>query len=556
MKLNYKTMGLLVAASISVVFAVEPVTTNSEIAYIANKVTQAHGARLICATDLRCSSTLTGQYYASVNNQPVWINSDHTISTNAQAVIDILRNSYKDGLNPYDYHTKELHKLTEQIATATASGNIPIDLLADFDVTLTDAYLLYSRNMQMGRVDPISVYKDWNVDRKYVNVLTQFQNAVQAGTLVSMLNDSAPKSDNYTKLKQQLHIYLQAAVNGGWQTIPVGGDLRVGMHSDRVILLKERLIATNEYHNSDTSNYFSTELKDAVLQYQTNHAIKATGVVDKATLQSLNTPVALRIKQLEMNMDRLRWLPTNFANRYVWVNIPAYSLDLIDNGKSIISMAVIVGGGGQNKTCVVNSSITSMELNPYWGIPNRIATKEYLGKIQTDPTYLDKHDIRVYSNSTKEEVDPTTIDWATVTPDNFNYFLKQDPGKKNALGKVKFLFNNACGIYLHDTSNPNLFAKMSRSLSHGCVRISQPIQLANYLVNNNTTGWSQQRLNDSIKSGDHKWVKVNNPLEIHIVYQTTWVNSDNQLQFRRDIYGIESIDFPVFIPHKVNDEGK
>lgn len=551
MKLNYKSLCLLIATSVTLVFATESGIPNSEMSYIANKVAQANGARLICATDLRCSSTLTGQYYLAANYKPVWVNSDHTISDNAQKVIQILRDSYKDGLNPYDYHTKEIHKLTEQIASVTATGTIPVDLLANFDVTLTDAYLLYSRNMQMGRIDPIAAYKDWNVDRRYVNVLNQFQSAVQTGGLVTNLTNMPPKSEAYNKLKQQLQIYLQAAVNGGWQTIPAGGDLRLGMHSDRVVLIKERLIATNEYDSSDTSNHFTPELKAAILQYQTNHAIKATGVVDKATLQSLNTPVAVRIKQIEMNMDRLRWLPTTLASRYVWVNIPAYSLDLIDNGKSVMSMAVIVGGGGQNKTCIVNSSITSMELNPYWGIPNRIATKEYLGKIQTDPTYLDKHDIRVYSNATKEEVDPTTVDWANVTPDNFKYFLKQDPGKKNALGKVKFLFNNACGIYLHDTSNPNLFAKMSRSLSHGCVRISQPVQLANYLVDNNTTGWSQQRLNDAIKSGDHKWVKVNNPLEIHIVYQTVWVNNDNQLQFRRDIYGVESIDFPVFIPHKI-----
>lgn len=553
MKFRYTKIFLIMSCFVSSVFGEESSVNLSQAQVIANKVVQAKNGRIICTANLRCSTILTGQFYANRNYSPVWIDGSGNISQNAVQVTKILHEAYRDGLNPFDYHTKELRNLVTQIEANKAAGNVPSNLLADYDLTLTDAYLLYSRHLELGRVDPVSAYPDWNVDRRNANVLIQFQNAIKNNAVVANLSDIAPKNEYYLKLRDKLAIYMQSAVDGGWKTIPAGSDLRIGMHGSRVELLEKRLAATEGYVLSDNIGQYTKEVKDTVARFQTNMGLKSTGVVDKATLQALNVPVSQRIKQIEMNMDRLRWLPTNLSSRYIWVNIPAYSLGIYDHGKNQLTMPVIVGGGGENKTCVVNSAITNIEVNPYWGIPKRIATKEYLKKIQADPEYLSKHDIRVFNSSDKQEVDPSTVDWENINPNNFNYFLKQDPGKKNALGKLKFIFNNACGIYLHDTSNPALFAKMSRSLSHGCVRVSDPIGLGDYLVTNNSTSWNNQKLASAIKSGDHSWVKLTEPMDIHVVYQTAWVNNDN-LMFRKDIYGIESIDFPIYIPYKIPAE--
>lgn len=319
-------------------------------------------------------------------------------------------------------------------------------------------------------------------------------------------------------------------------------------------LLQQRIAFTQDYSlpSDDESAIFDADLKASVSKFQAENGIKATGVVDKATLQSLNISVEARIKQIQLNLDRLRWLPPELGSKYILVNIPSYSLAIKNKGSNDLVMPVIVGGGGENKTCIVNSRITTLELNPYWGIPNRIATKEYLAKIQKDPEYLNKHNIRVFSNVTKNEVDPTLINWGSVSSSKFNYFLRQDPGKKNALGKIKFLFPNDCGIYLHDTSNPNLFGRSARSLSHGCVRVSQPLALADYLIVSNSN-WSDAKLESAIKTGEHKWLKLTESLPIHIVYQTAWVDESGKLQFRKDIYKADNVDFPVFIPKNMNE---
>lgn len=522
---------------------------------IAHKVTQLNNAtRIMCTAQLRCSLSLTTQFYTSYGFQPVWI-QDSKVRPEAEQFLSILRNSYQDGLNPLDYHVNEINKLLQQIKTLQQTSQVvPAALLANLDVTLSDAYLLYSKHLEVGKIDPVTAYPDWQTSHRQVNVLAQYTLAAQQNNLIPNLNKIKPSFVGYSALKKQLAKYQKIASIGGWESIPVGKELKKGSSGTRVSLLQQHLALTENYILPDEStNLFDTKLKNAVSQFQAENGIKVTGVVDKVTLQSLNIPVEERIKQIQLNLDRMRWLPNDLGSNYIWVNIPSYSLTIKNKGINDLVMPVIVGGGGQNKTCVVNSRITTLELNPYWGIPNRIATKEYLAKIQKDPEYLNKHNIRVFSTTTKNEVDPSSINWENVTPNKFNYFLRQDPGKKNALGKLKFLFPNDCGIYLHDTSNPNLFGRNARSLSHGCVRVSQPLALANYLIEANYN-WNSIKLESAINTGNHKWLKLTNDLPIHIVYYTSWVDEHGKLQFRKDIYKADNVDFPVFIPQKTNDE--
>ncbi len=552
MKRNVKKLLLpLIIALGHVSFSYAENIDNLESMAIANKVGALNGStRMMCGKVTRCSLTQTTQFYTNHKYLPVWT-AVGRIKPEADSLLTLLRHSYQDGLNPFDYHTKELKEMEQQINEGLQSTNsVDPGLLADFEVTMSDAYLLYVRHMELGRVGPLVSYPDWQVSRRSLNILDFYNQAIAQNNLVTSLGKLTPTYSGYADLKAQLAKYQQIASDGGWQTIPAGKDLKAGSVDSRVEILQKRLAATEDYKLDDTDEQaakYDDDTTKAVKQFQRNNGLKASGVVDKTTLQSLNVSVEMRIKQIQLNMDRMRWLPNNMGNKYLMVNIPNYSLVIVNAQQIDLAMPVIVGGGGNNKTCVVNSKITTLELNPFWGIPNRIATKEYLSKIQKDPSYLEQHNIRVFNPQNNQEIDPTGIDWQRVTQANFSYFLRQDPGKKNALGKLKFLFPNDCGIYLHDTSNPNLFGKKARSLSHGCVRVSQPLNLADYLISS-TPNWDDDKLESAINTGKHRWLKLADPLEIHIVYQTAWVESNGQLQFRNDIYKADNIDYPIYIP--------
>lgn len=254
----------------------------------------------------------------------------------------------------------------------------------------------------------------------------------------------------------------------------------------------------------------------------------------------------ITMKQIILNMDRLRWLPRNLAESYLWVNIPQFELDAINNGQVMFNMPVVVGKDGENKTCSVISSINMVEINPYWGIPRRIATQEYLAKLKANPLYLANKNIRIYNKNNKE-VDPLSIDWSNVNENNFQYTFKQDPGNKNALGKVKFNFPNNCGIYLHDTSAKNVFSRDARSMSHGCIRLGKPLELANYILVDREH-YSAERIDKLISSDDHSGLKLKQPLPLYIVYQTLLVNGDGSITRYKDIYGIDNVAVTVYQP--------
>ncbi len=529
------------------VFA-EPLTTDVFESNMLSMRVNTNSTRVMCTPTMRCGSVFTGQFYKTYNFQNVWV-INGKLNPEASSFLDILTNSYLDGLNPNDYHVKEINDLINQINELNKSGKlVPSAKLLDLELMLSDAYLLYLKHIEVGRIDTM-IYPTWQIDRKRVNLVEQYLTAVRNNQLINTLYNAVPKTQPYKTLKQQLGVYQKIAENGGWESIPLRTVLKIGSHGESVKLLHKRLSVIDYYKigAGNSSDNFDLDTKNAVIAYQKDNGLVPNGVVDKITLQSLNIPVTTRIKQIQINLDRLRWLPISLGNQYIWVNIPSYSLEIFKSGYKELAMPVIVGGGGENKTCVVSSTVTTLELNPYWGIPNRIATKEYLHKIQQDPDYLAKHNIRVFSNSTKEEIDPSSISWESINPNQFNYFLRQDPGKQNALGKIKFLFANNCGIYLHDTSNPNLFSRNARSLSHGCVRVGQPMVLANYLINGNPN-WSTDRVNKVIKSGDHTWVKLTNQLPIYIVYQTVVVNNNSHLEFKKDIYNADNVNFLVYIP--------
>lgn len=448
--------------------------------YIANHIESDVEHKLLCGESLPCVNKHIAEFYQARGYTHVWMDNSGVLKPEIESVLNILRNSYQDGLNTPSYHIADIEHDLAQIKTNSKYQESDSQLYVNVDLTMSDAYLSYSKDMQNGRINPVTTYPDWGVDRTTVDVVAQFESTTNNGSLVTNLQNMAPNNNQYRSLKNKLADYNNLVIESG----------------------------------------------ESVLT-----------PADKNTM-----------KQIALNMDRLRWLPHTLAESYILVNIPRFELDIFtEHGESLaLSMPVIVGRGGENKTCLVNSSISTVEFNPYWGIPKRIATNEYLVKLRDNPNYLSDRNIRIFAKGNKE-VDPTTVDWESVNPKNFKYFFRQDPGVKNALGKVKFIFPNSCGIYLHDTSNRGLFDRDARSMSHGCVRVSKPILLANYLLIDRDQN-SATKISKLVKESDHAGMRLKQTMPLYIIYQTVAIDENGNMVHYKDIYDVDNVNLALYYP--------
>jgi murein L,D-transpeptidase YcbB/YkuD len=220
-----------------------------------------------------------------------------------------------------------------------------------------------------------------------------------------------------------------------------------------------------------------------------------------------------------------------------------FELDLIVDRRPALSMRVVVGTPYQS-TPVFSKEMTYLEFNPYWNIPYSIASKEILPQVQRDPYYLLDRGIRVFTGSGPDavELDPRTIDWWSITPTTFPFRLRQDPGRDNPLGRVKFMLPNRFAVYLHDTSSPSLFRRTVRTFSHGCIRVEKPAELAAHVLRHNQ-GWDLERIQSVMRSGKRRIVTLKEPVPVHLTYKTAWAADDGTVQFRNDIYGRDSLLF-------------
>jgi murein L,D-transpeptidase YcbB/YkuD len=286
---------------------------------------------------------------------------------------------------------------------------------------------------------------------------------------------------------------------------------------------------------------FDAGLNQAVLRFQERHGLIADGLVGPATLAALNVPASDRLRQIEMNMERWRWLPRDFGHRYLLVNTAAYQLYVIEDERIVLQMRVIVGTR-YRKTPVFSGKMIYMEVNPYWHVPPRIAKEDILPRLWKDPQYLVDQNIRVFQGwqANAPEVDPFFVDWEQVKPRNFSFKFRQDPGPSNALGRIKFMLPNKFDVYLHDTPARQQFQRPQRNFSSGCIRIEKPIALAEYLLRADPR-WSKERVLKVIDTRKTRIVRLPEPIVTHVIYLTAWVDPSETVHFRDDIYGRDAI---------------
>ncbi len=323
----------------------------------------------------------------------------------------------------------------------------------------------------------------------------------------------------YRDLKAALKRYMEFVNNGGFPEIPVPKKaIKPGSHNETITLIKKRLAAEGAFSTNDTTPEYNDKLVDAVKSSQARYGLEADGIIGKSWIGELNVPASKRVEQILINLERMKWMPEAPEGRLILVNIPEFRMHIFDNKSKDFDMDIVVGKEG-NSTINFSGELNQVVFNPYWNVPRSIVAKEVLPGIDQNPDYLEEHKMEI----TGEE------DGLPV--------VRQIPGDHNALGQVKFLFPNSFNIYFHDTPEKELFKKTKRAYSHGCIRLSEPMKLANYLLED--SDWDQVKVDSTLAAGEEKYVRIKNPVPVIIAYNTCWINDRGLIEFRDDIYNFD-----------------
>lgn len=432
-------------------------------------------------------------FYQKRQYQPAWSTIDGP-GPHAEELVRAIRALSAEGLDATRYQGDRLAALLAAVKQDESLESPEAQRrLADMDVELTYTYLTLAANEAIGRVQPETLRIQWDSQPRNVDLDARLDKALQGkDDLAASLRSLAPPNPAYAKLRNALARYREIAGKGGWPTVS----------KENPATLQARLAASGD---------------PSLAHFQKRHGLEPTGKLDDDTLTELNVPVGERIRQIELNMERWRWLPSSLGDRYIYVNVPEFRMELRDHGRKAIDMAVVVGKQ-QSQTPVFSDRMTYLELNPEWNIPTNIAENEILPKLASDPGYLASHNMEM------------------VDAGGGKTRIRQIPGPDNPLGQIKFMFPNEYDVYLHDTPADHLFSRTERDFSHGCIRLERPVQLAEYLLKDDPD-WRGGRIREAIVSGEQKSVTLPQPIPVHILYFTAWVEDDGTLQFRKDVYG-------------------
>jgi L,D-transpeptidase YcbB len=470
------------------------------------------------------------EFYAEPNRAPLWVD-ENGLTKRAREAIGELNSAADYGLNPSDYETPDSGGLTRY-------KGYPSEWLAQAELKLSVSVLAYVRHAHVGRVSPLSISGNMDLDPHGPDPFDALASLAKAEKPVSaQLRSHHPRHPQFEALRRQLlaargRSPVSASI-GGDASVPEGPALKPGDSHHDVEVIRKRLGLSA----SENPGYYDEELAGAVRDFQRGNGIAPSGVLGLASRHAMNRSRGSEgknglISTLLINMERWRWEPRDFGDFHVWVNIPEFVVRVKKGGQTIHEERV-VAGKLEHQTPVLSRYIEYIEFNPYWNVPPSIINQEILPMLRRDPETLHKHQLEVYWQG--KRMDNHSMDWTRV--DSSKISMKQPPGQGNVLGTVKFGFPNRHDVYMHDTPTKQLFNNTVRAESHGCMRVRNPLKLAEVLLAGQGQGWNGGRIQKVIQDGGNQTVYLSRRVPIHLTYFTAWVDQSGKLVTFRDVYG-------------------
>jgi len=479
-------------------------------------------------------------FYAAGGDHLAWTSNGSPI-LQAGALIEQLKLAPAEGLNPEDYDGSRWDARIAALQPSPPSS----DTLARFDLALTISAIRFISDLHSGRSTAERARIGFKPEPGKFDVPAVLRNQIlPAANMQTAIDAVQPPYDGYGRAKNALATYLKLAAEGDTKLLPIPSpSIHPGSKYPAAMDLAARLSQLGDLPSninvSAVQGVYSGPLVEGVNYFQKRHGLDQDGVLGKGTVTELNRPLSYRVQQLQYTLERYRWIPASFPQPPLVVNLPEFRLRTMHRQPApFITMKVVVGKAFARQTPAFADYMQYVIFHPYWNVPISIQRAEMIPKIARDPAYLAENDFEVVDSSGNLITDGAITDGVLHGLGSGTYAIRQKPGKKNALGPIKFIFPNDYNVYLHGTPATGLFAKARRDFSHGCIRVENPAELAIWVLRNNP-GWDADRLNAMIAGNETMQVNLPKPIPVLIIYTTAVVEPDGEVHFFNDIYGYD-----------------
>ena len=470
--------------------------------------------------------------YGPRNYAPLWLEAGRP-TKQAHDAIDVLREADKKGLDPRDYDVEFLDGQWRALSAGRGSA----EDLARFDVALSVALVRNISDLHIGKVNPKNLAFGFDIDPKKYDLAELVSGAIRDDRIPQVVAEAEPHFIQNRLLKEQLVRYRNLAQDQSVGPVQITPPVRPGAPLAAAPQLARWLVALGDLASlpDPLPTAYQDALVEGVKRFQARHGISPDGVIGSSTAQALSVSAGQRVHQIELALERLRWVPPLEQGRVVFVNIPAFELWAFDDvgvQAPALQMRVVVGRAMRTQTPVFTGAMKTVVFAPYWNVPRSITRNEILPKLHSNPGYLAAQNMEIVSDGTPLPASASSI--AKLASGAAQ--LRQRPGPKNALGRVKFLFPNNNNVYLHDTPTQSVFEKTRRDFSHGCIRLSQPAALAEWVLRDQD-GWDASRIEQEMARTTEKAVPLRTPIPVVIFYTTAIARRDGTILFFEDLYG-------------------
>ena len=462
-------------------------------------------------------------FYAARGYAPIWA------AGKAKDLIGVLSRAGDHGLVPAEYGLKRLALLASPPASKIANNLVRREIL------LSAAAALHAADLHAGRFAPRRINREIHLSPIRPEPQAVLERLAAAEDVKKVLAAFAPVRPEYRRLRAAYLKYLAIAAQGGWPKISAGKGIRKGDSGPAVVALRARLAAAGDLPKASNGPVFNDMDVVGLRRFQSRHGLFTTGAVLAVDLAQLNQSAASRVAQLRANLERRRWMQGAYGEVHLLVNQADFMVKVVKRNKTTFTSKIIIGTR-YLRTPVFRATLKEIGFNPVWNVPASITRNELLPALRRNPkAYLRRRGMSLHDPRTGRRISPDRIDWSKVRRGRVPFQLRQAPGRRNALGRLKFVFPNPYNVYLHDTPSRKLFKRRLRCFSHGCMRLADPVGLAHVLLRDQ--GWSRARIVAAIKSGKRFSVFLKAPVPVHVVYLSAWVNKDGKVHFREDVYG-------------------